>query len=90
MRRTQHVLLVLWVELRDEFTSLEDIPDIHEPFDHATVEAESEVDLVLCANLPSQRHRLAVCDVLDGDGANRADVRGRCGCFFTAGEGHGD
>ena len=90
MRRAQRVLLVLRVELGDDLARLEDVADIDEPLDHASVEAEREADLVLGANLARQRHGLAFRAALDGDGPNRPDLGGGGRLLVAAREGSRD
>jgi hypothetical protein len=54
LRRAQRVLLVLGVEPGDDLACLDHIADVDGSFDHPSVKAKGEADLVLRANVARQ------------------------------------
>src|SRR5208337_5230595 len=60
------------------------------PLDHPSVEAKSEGDFVLGANLAGQRNDLAFHALLDGDGPNRPGHGGGRIRLVASGDGRGD
>ena len=66
----QRVLFVLGVEPGDNLAGRDHVADAGVPLDHASVETEGEVDLVLGADLAGEGNGLAVRASLDGDGAH--------------------
>ena len=88
--RAQRIVLNLGVEAGDDLAWFEDIPDMDRPLDHPAVEAKSEADLVLGADMARQRDDLAFGAVLDGDRPHGPCLGGRWGHFFATRRGDSD
>ena len=68
--RAQRVLFVLGVEPGDNLACRNHVADAGVALDHASIETESEVDLVLGTDLAGEGNSLAVRTSLDRDRAN--------------------
>ena len=85
--RAQRIVLNLGVEPGDHLTCGEPVADMNRPLDHSSVEAKSQADLVLRANLAGQRHDLAFRALIDSDRSNRPGLRDRRRRFVAACDG---
>ena len=73
-RRTERVLLVLRIEPADQLSGLDPVADIDAALDHAPAQAEGEPRLVLGLDPAGEHHRHACGALLDGHGADGADL----------------
>ena len=81
--RAQRIVLNLGIEPGDDLAWFEDIPDMDRPLDHPAVEAKSEADLLLGADMARQRDDLAFGAVLDGEDPHGPCLVGGWGHFFA-------
>ena len=88
--RAQRIVLNLGVEPGDDLACLQDIANIDMPLDHPAIEAKSEADLVLGANMARQRDDLAFGAALDGDRPHGPCLVGGWGHFFATRRGDSD
>ena len=88
--RAQRIVLNLGVEPGDHLACLQDIANIDMPLDHPAIEAKSETDLVLRANLAGQRNDLAFRALIDSDRPNLSGLLGRRRRLVAARDGRRD